>query len=89
MSLDLGCFAECLRCELCPKPGDDELDLSLPDDYDDFDDPIQPDDWTPPEEESDDPWEGWETPGVDLPGGGRATPDWNDGPGIELEWPWG
>lgn len=34
---DLGCFAECLTCELCETDDDpddsDEIDLDLPDDY--------------------------------------------------------
>lgn len=89
---DLGCFAECLECELCPKERPPEPpDLGLPDDYHDpswGDDPF--DGWDePPEDDGGGAFDDFEVPGLDLPGGGRATPTWNDGPGFQLEWPWG
>lgn len=87
---DLGCFAECLECELCDDSwlnGDDELDLDLDLDFDDWTD--DPGWWDPaPEGDEDGLFDDFEIPGVDLPGGGRATPSWNNGPGIQLEWPW-
>jgi hypothetical protein len=64
------------------------VDLNVRPDYDPWgDDPF--DGWAPePEDGSSDPFDDFEVPGFDLPGGGRASPDWNDGPGIRLEWPW-
>lgn len=100
---DLGCFAECLECEICgdtwmpPSPDGEaapDLDLGdfdLPDGYFDPDwapDPLD-DFYDPPDPyEAPGPFDDFEVPGVDLPGGGRLTPDWNDGPGFEAEWPW-
>ena len=47
---DLGCLSECLQCELCEQPldEDEELDLDLLDDYLDLDPPPWADpDWGP------------------------------------------
>ena len=84
---DLGCYAECLTCEICDSNwllGDDDLDLTVPDDFDFGDDIF--DGWEPDPGEEGGLFDDFEVPGVDLPGGGQATPDWNDGPGIQLEW---
>lgn len=88
---DLGCFAECLTCEICNGNwGDDkEIDLDLPDDYDGgWDDggPFDFDDWAPEPDEGG-LFDDFDVPGVPLPGGGEGTPTWNDGPGIDLTWP--
>jgi hypothetical protein len=85
---DLGCFAECLTCEICDPNwlGAPPLDLTLPDNYDPWSgDPFAG--WEPEPDEEGGLWDDFETPGVDLPGGGRATPDWDNGPGIDLTWP--
>lgn len=56
---DLGCFSECLECELCDD-GFDLLDLDIP--YDFFDDGI-PDwadpNWGPPDIPESDPFDPW------------------------------
>jgi hypothetical protein len=80
---DLGCFAECLTCELCTKDWGTLPNL-FPDNYDwnegmwnDWDD------WAP------DPEDGGildDFPtGIPIPGGGEAKPTWNPW-GFELEW---
>ncbi|HHI93809.1 MAG TPA: hypothetical protein ENK04_09930 [Gammaproteobacteria bacterium] len=91
---NLGCFSECLECEVCDDDWlkDDDIDLDVPDDFDDWDDDggLPDDFWDPAPDDADGGlFDDFEVPGVDLPGGGRATPDWNDGPGVKLEWPWG
>jgi hypothetical protein len=60
---DLGCFAECLVCELCePSPPPPDLDLDL-DDYDgDFGDDLGLGD--PPPEEPPNWWDDFELPPV-------------------------
>lgn len=86
---DLGCFAECLRCELCDQNwlNGDDIDLDLPDDYDDgWNDDFGLGDWEPDPDEGGF-WDDFDIPGAPLPGGGEATPDWNDGPSIKLTWP--
>lgn len=87
---NLGCFSECLKCEICDKGlDDDELDLNLPEDYGDGwdDDPLS--DWEPePEQDEGGMWDDLSIPGISLPGGGEATPGWNNGPSIILTWPW-
>lgn len=62
---DLGCFAECLKCELCDDAPEDELDLNL--DWDDYDrlfgDDLGWDDWVPPEpDEGGNWWDDWDLP---------------------------
>jgi hypothetical protein len=75
---DLGCFAECLTCELCDSPGDIGLEPPVPDltpDFDAFDsdypgeDPFGLGSWSPP---PDAPGllDGVELPGTDLFGSG-------------------
>ncbi|MEM6448145.1 MAG: hypothetical protein AAF704_16505 [Cyanobacteria bacterium P01_D01_bin.123] len=91
---DLGCFAECLDCELCD---DDWSSIDFPDKYsvpsdffNDLNGGVGDDFWAPtPEVDEGGVFDDVEIPSVDLPGGGQATPDWHDGPGIQLEWPWG
>ena len=64
---DLGCFAECLTCELCetglgpPSWDPDAFDVDLfPDSVPDDSDPFDLGDWAPPDEDKgpDNPW--WE-----------------------------
>ena len=88
---NLGNFAERLRCELCAKDWPPQPpDLSLPDGYRDptwGDDPFEG--WDdPPEQGESNIFDNVDVPGADLPGGGRVTPDWNDGPGLQFKWPW-
>ena len=88
MSYDLGNWADKLTCELCDGEFDDEIDLDVPDDfYDDYDPWDDPGwyDYDDPEDEGG-LFDDFEVPGVDLPGGGRATPGWDDGPRGEFEW---
>ena len=87
---DLGCFAECLTCEICnPEWLDSVLNPGDPDQYDDLDiDPFEG--WEPDpggKEEGGGLFDDIDIPSVDLPGGGSATPAWDDGPGIDFEWP--
>ena len=55
---DLGCFAECLECELCDDAPEDDLDLDF--DWDDYDrvfgddDGGDWDDWAPDDGDDDD-----------------------------------
>ncbi len=85
---DLGCFAECLTCEIC-NPfwlGAGPMDLGLRDDYDPWSNDLF-EGWEPAPEDDGDIWGDFELPGLDLPGGGRATPSWDNGPGVNFTWP--
>ena len=67
-------------------------DLDLPPGYHapSWDDPDPYDLTDPaPEPHQDDPNDYFPDPSVPLPGGGEASPDWNDGPGATFTWPWG
>lgn len=87
---DLGCFAECLECEICDEPldlGDDDPDI----DYDegDSDGDGVPDwadpDWGPdPDGDSGDMWDDFPD-GIPLGDDWTVTPTWNPW-GFELEW---
>ena len=91
MSFDLGNWWKELKCEICTG-SDDDLDLDLPDDYHDpaWDDPdpFGLGDYSPDPEEPG-LFDDFEVPSAPLPGGGEATPGWDDGPQINFSWPWG
>lgn len=95
MSFNLGNWWKDLKCEVCsvsalPPPVPDEpIDL-FPDDYgSDWEDPDPYGLSDPsPEPDNDDGFDFPGIPGVPLPGGGEATPDWDDGPGVDFTWPW-
>ncbi|TAH35249.1 MAG: hypothetical protein EYC70_13515 [Planctomycetota bacterium] len=82
--LDLGCFAECLSCELCDEGlPEDDLDLDVPDDF--YDSDGLGDDWftDPPDPAEDgDPFEDFPE-GVPLGEDIWMTPTW-DPWGIEI-----
>ena len=94
MSYDLGNWWEKLKCDICNNSQTDlPPDFDLPPDYHDpaWDDP-DPYGLTDPSPDPHDDGgllDDFEIPSVPLPGDGSASPSWNDGPGFELEWPWG
>lgn len=76
--------------------GDDSPDSDLPDDFlpdDDYHDPSwdEPDPHghtdPMPEPQDDNPYGDDDGASVPLPGGGSATPSWDDGPRIDFTWP--
>ncbi len=71
--LDLGCFSECLCCELCGKPCPPKPDRDLPDDWDDDWEPD--DDWDDfdgdPSDDDGDLWDDFEPP--PITGGGSMV----------------
>ncbi len=86
---DLGCYAECLECELCDdnpfENDDDDIDLF---DFDDDFDPGNP--WDDPDFWDPDPFGGEDDGGLfdDFPtgiplGDTEISPTWDDGPGFE------
>ena len=90
---DLGCFAECLECELCEQglDGGEDPDL-FPDDLPDTD-PFGLDDWNPPEEPQgpDEWWNDWNVPtgGPSVGGGMEINPTYENGAfGIEISGKW-
>lgn len=78
---DLGCFAECLTCELCGPglPPNQELNLGLPPDY--YDPSWADDGWFDPPDE-DGPFDDL-PPGIPLGDDLWITPTW-DPLGFEL-----
>ena len=75
---DLGCFAECLTCELCEQALEENADLDFhpPEFPEEPYLPESPDPWAP--EESPGPWWGsWEPPSVyptmTFPSGGATV----------------
>jgi hypothetical protein len=92
MSFNLGNWWKELTCEICTGETGG-IDLDLPDDYYDpaweDPDPFDLGDYSPEPDEPGGAFDDFDIPSFPLPGGGEATPYWDDGPGINFTWPWG